>query len=85
MDSAQVRILEQMHQKRLGALLQRLDRLRLPPHAVAAQRLQRQGDFAHLRRVRGKGEAGKRLRGESGDQLTRRENGIFNSSRSVDF
>lgn len=62
-DRAQIRILKQVHQERFGALLQRLDRLRLPSHAFAAQRDGREGDFADLCRegclagfVEGKGK-----------------------------
>lgn len=54
MNGAEVRILEQMHQECLGAFLQRLDGLRLPAHAFAADGDEVEGDFADL--ARGKAE-----------------------------
>lgn len=64
MDSAQVRVLEQVHQEGLCALLQRLDRLRLPAQAVAANRHEREGDFADLWEVSWGGAKGwKRSKG----------------------
>lgn len=48
MDGAEIRILKQVHQERLRRLLQRLDRLRLPPDLMPSflgEELER--DFAH--------------------------------------
>ena len=50
MNGAEIRILEQVHQEGLGAFLQRLDGLRLPAHAVAADGDEVEGDFADLAR-----------------------------------
>lgn len=67
MNGAEVRILEQMHQEGLGAFLQRLDGLRLPAHAFAADGDEVEGDFADLARGKaGEVSAGGRG-GDGGD------------------
>lgn len=55
MDSAQIRVLEQMHQKSLGGLLEGLDGLALPPKvaAGAGREVEERGaDLAHEARKR---------------------------------
>lgn len=64
MNGAEIRILEQMHQEGLGAFLQRLDRLRLPAHAFAADGDEVEGDFADL----ASGEAGRLVREKEGER-----------------
>ncbi len=49
MNSAEIRVLEQMHHKRLGGFLERLDGLRLPAHGLAVGRHEGEGDFSDLR------------------------------------
>ena len=53
MNRTQIAILKQMHQERLARLLQRLDRLALPPHLARRRRRQDvHADLAHEARER---------------------------------
>lgn len=49
MNSAEIRVLEQMHHERLGGFLERLDGLRLPAHGLAVGRHEGEGDFSDLK------------------------------------